>query len=544
MFKLISNGLIPRAGSFAVESAVALMLVLSISGVCPAAAATDLALGKAAAQSSNPFGGDPSRAVDGNTDGNWAHGSVTHTDRDLYAWWQVDLGAVGAIGSVDIWNRTDCCSERLSGFYVFVSDVPFASTDLTATLSQSGVSSYFVAGTAGSPTVDPGVAQRPLRARAAQPPGIPVDRRGAGMGRLSDVHADADAHRHRDLDLDLAALPESDATTAATATPGGVSDLALGKAATQSSNPFGGDPSRAVDGNTDGNWAHGSVTHTDRDLYAWWQVDLGAVGAIGSVDVWNRTDCCSERLSGFYVFVSDAPFASTDLTATLSQSGVSSYFVAGTAGSPTSIPVSRSGRYLRVQLNRQEYLSIAEVQVWSGAAAFTPTSTRTASAPPATATSTSSASPSATRTTTAAAPTATATASTTPAGSADLALGKAATQSSNPSAATRRAPSTATPTATGRTARSPTPTATSTPGGRSTSAPSAPSATSTSGTAPTAAPSGSAASTSSSRMCPSPPPTSPPPSTRAASPATSLPAPPAGRRPSRCRAAAATCACS
>ena len=219
------------------------------------------------------------------------------------------------------------------------------------------------------------------------------------MERRRRLHAHLDAHRHRTaghrhLDLVLVASPSATrtatapaptATATASTTPAGNPNRALGKAATQSSNPFGGDPSRAVDGNTDGNWAHGSVIHTDRDLYAWWQVDLGAVGAISNVDIWNRTDCCSERLSGFYVFVSDVPFASTDLTATLNQSGVSSYFVAGTAGTPTTVSVFRSGRYVRVQLNRQEYLSIAEVQVWDGSVAPpTPTSSPnpTATSPP------------------------------------------------------------------------------------------------------------------------------------------------------------------
>jgi len=48
-----------------------------------------------------------------------------------------------------LWNRTDCCGERLSAFYVLVSDNPFNSTDLTTTINQAGVSSYYTAGPAG-----------------------------------------------------------------------------------------------------------------------------------------------------------------------------------------------------------------------------------------------------------------------------------------------------------------------------------------------------------------------------------------------------------
>ena len=89
---------------------------------------------------------------------------------------------------------------------------------------------------------------------------------------------------------------------------------------------------------------------------------------IDTVRVWNRTDCCGERLSDFYVFVSDSPFESTDLAATQSQAGVTAYHTAGQGGTPTALPVSRTGRYVRVQLAGTNYLSLAEVEV-TGAAA-------------------------------------------------------------------------------------------------------------------------------------------------------------------------------
>ena len=45
--------------------------------------------------------------------------------------------------------------------------------------------------------------------------------------------------------------------------------------ATQSTTDFGGVASRANDGNTDGNYANQSVTHTlNNDSEAWWQLEL------------------------------------------------------------------------------------------------------------------------------------------------------------------------------------------------------------------------------------------------------------------------------
>ena len=43
--------------------------------------------------------------------------------------------------------------------------------------------------------------------------------------------------------------------------------------ATQSSEGWGGNPQRALDGNTDGQWGGGSVTHTN-GAPSWWEVDL------------------------------------------------------------------------------------------------------------------------------------------------------------------------------------------------------------------------------------------------------------------------------
>jgi hypothetical protein len=145
-------------------------------------------------------------------------------------------------------------------------------------------------------------------------------------------------------------------------------NLAVGQPATQSSTylafpPTIGPAGLAVDGISDGNFAASSFTQTNDDYQAWWQVDLGSSYALNSINVWNRTDCCSDRLSAFYVLVCDQPFTSTSLLSTINQPGVSSYYVAGTAGTPTTFTTPRSGRYVRVQLSGTNYLTLAEVEV-------------------------------------------------------------------------------------------------------------------------------------------------------------------------------------
>jgi hypothetical protein len=150
-----------------------------------------------------------------------------------------------------------------------------------------------------------------------------------------------------------------------TVTAHGQVNVALNKPALQSSTyAAGGAASRAVDGNRDGTWGGASITHTNNDAQAWWQVDLGAISSVNDVRLWTRTECCADRLSNFYVLVSNVPFHSTSLTETRNQPGVSSYYFAGQAARPTAIAIGRTGRYVRVQLAGTNYLSLAELEVF------------------------------------------------------------------------------------------------------------------------------------------------------------------------------------
>jgi len=133
-----------------------------------------------------------------------------------------------------------------------------------------------------------------------------------------------------------------------------VVNLALNKPATQSSNPFGGDPRRAVDGNTNGNWAASSVAHTGEDDKAWWSVDLQSwYYQIDSITIWNRSDCCGNRLADFDVFVYNPLTNST-----------TSYYVAGPVGAATTINVGQPGSQVTIRLRGKNYLQLAEVQVF------------------------------------------------------------------------------------------------------------------------------------------------------------------------------------
>jgi hypothetical protein len=301
---------------------------------------SNLALGRTASQSSTLSGyatTGPAGAVDGNTDGNFFNGSVTHTNLDPNAWWQVDLGASALVNSIAIWNRTDCCSNRLNDYWVFVSDVPFAPTDTPATLANRPGTFSSHQTTIPSPSMV-------IAAGGAQGRYVRVQLTGTNYLSLAEVQV---------IGIFAPVIP----------------NLALNKAATQSSTLAGyatDGPGSAVDGNTDGNFFNGSVTHTNLEASPWWQVDLGASSVIGSIVIWNRTDCCGARLGDYWVFVSDTPFLATDTPATLQNRAGTFASHQTSAPSPSAMITAAGahGRYVRVQLSTSNYLSLAEVQVF------------------------------------------------------------------------------------------------------------------------------------------------------------------------------------
>ena len=76
-----------------------------------------------ASQCSTDYGGDAARAIDGNRDGDYNKGSISHTDMYiLNPWWEVDLGETKTIEKVVLWNRAGGAGERLNHTRVLILD--------------------------------------------------------------------------------------------------------------------------------------------------------------------------------------------------------------------------------------------------------------------------------------------------------------------------------------------------------------------------------------------------------------------------------------
>ncbi|GAF01635.1 galactose-binding domain-containing protein [Saccharicrinis fermentans] len=137
-------------------------------------------------------------------------------------------------------------------------------------------------------------------------------------------------------------------------------NLALNGVATQSTTGANSPASLAIDGNTNGNWGSGSVTvaFVDTDgSNPWWQVDLGSNQVIGDIKIYNRTDdCCQTRLSDFTVSVMNSEGVITH----------SETFTSYPDFAVTTKAENVSGRFVRVQMNNETTLNLAEVEVYQG----------------------------------------------------------------------------------------------------------------------------------------------------------------------------------
>ncbi|GAA1676651.1 hypothetical protein GCM10009745_19910 [Kribbella yunnanensis] len=217
----------------------------------------------------------------------------------------------------------------------------------------------------------PNLNNRLRAAKTSAGKAIPFTVNGDGRVVLNLTGVDASAGPVELIHLMYADLLSHEYVTSETITkPTRPGNLALRKPATQISTDYGGDAGRAVDGNTDGDYFHDSVTHTAVDAKeAWWQVDLGASAPIGDVEVYNRTGGFEYRLSDFWVIVSDNPITALDLAGARATPGATAQRHAGEAGTPTTLNFAGApGRYVRVQLENQSGpLSLAEVSVYKQA---------------------------------------------------------------------------------------------------------------------------------------------------------------------------------
>ena len=267
----------------------------------------NVALGKRVTQSSTAFGGDASRAVDGKTDGDFGHQSVTHTNFQSKPWWQVDLDKEETIRQINIFNRTDTAQDRLSNFNVILLD------SFGNEIDRKRISA--------------------LTNTSAQ---LAIDYKKARFVRI-------ELEGHNALSLAEVQVLRAE-------------NIAWKKQASQSSTAYGGDANRALDGNTNDTYSQNSITHTNFENKAWWQVDLGRSEQVGLVRLFNRGDGeVAKRLSNFDVILYNDK-----------GKEVARQYIKQLTSNQLDVQFNgQLGRYIRIQLRHEhQALSLAEVEVF------------------------------------------------------------------------------------------------------------------------------------------------------------------------------------
>ncbi|MBN1817580.1 MAG: discoidin domain-containing protein [Sedimentisphaerales bacterium] len=209
------------------------------------------------------FGWTPNRLVDGNV--STGYHSATNTDTENWA--EVDLGQPRDFDRIEVVNRTDCCSERLTGVVAIAIDA-----------SQNIV---FVS----DPIQD-------------TPPGgvVLIDNNGAGFSGVQYIRLEQTAVQYLQvMELRAVKFKELKYTT-----PDQNIIPFIDAVAMQDTSHASYPASNAIDGN------YSNFTHTDESTpNNYWQLDMGGTYFIDKIVVYNRTSCCGERLINQILTVMD-----------------------------------------------------------------------------------------------------------------------------------------------------------------------------------------------------------------------------------------------
>ena len=127
---------------------------------------------------------------------------------------------------------------------------------------------------------------------------------------------------------------------------------------------------RPTDGYTD-------VSQTKASGYSYWQGDLGEIKNLHSITIFNRQDCCG-LLKNFYILVSDEEILSDSLEQARNDANIEIYQQDAIVQDTNEhfynflFPQEATGRYVRIQLNEEKSLALAEVEVYGNSLAAVP----------------------------------------------------------------------------------------------------------------------------------------------------------------------------
>ncbi|XP_057307272.1 uncharacterized protein LOC130645326 isoform X2 [Hydractinia symbiolongicarpus] len=245
------------------------------------------------------------RAIDGITTNNLLEKSCMHTAKDKKPWLRIDLGTLRLVEKVVIYNRADCCSERLNNMLIIVGN------------NADGTGNHICGGRDSMEDV------KKTTISCCQ----------TLIGRYVHVTIPGPQFLHV---CEVEVLGKR------------LNNLAIHKSALMSSlldSPY--PASNAVDGN------EGTLSHTKTEANPWWQVDLGKDSIVYKVEVKDYES------NGNYA--KRAVISVRDLQNVVRVCGNTGDFrnkVVVVCQTPLF------GRYVKLQLHRTDPLLLREVRVW------------------------------------------------------------------------------------------------------------------------------------------------------------------------------------
>ncbi|XP_041379652.1 uncharacterized protein LOC121392550, partial [Gigantopelta aegis] len=220
------------------------------------------------------------RAVDGSLSNDAIMSrSCMHTQFETHPWWMVDLQMTLLVKEVYIMNRGDCCGYRLKHLYIEVYKGNIAQLHLV------GLCHY------QRESITSGIAKsfRCLYELMGQ------------FVRLSIHH-----HSYTEYSISMCEVEVYGSEDAYMLASKGKNWARLATASQSSTHANSGlsNANNAIDGNRDGVYITGSCSHTTMgDYRPWWQVELLWMIMVTGVKLYNRVDCCDERLHDFVITV-------------------------------------------------------------------------------------------------------------------------------------------------------------------------------------------------------------------------------------------------
>ena len=287
-----------------------------------------------------------SLAIDGN------RGNFTHTLEGCPdPWLTVTLPEAQDFSTVMIYNRSECCGERLQNITVTV----YAGTDETVPLFTSAVLNPDGAlGIPASLTVEFPSVLHAQKVKIRRQPGTEPAPGVLSIGEVQLL-----------VKMDDASLPLGTNLTRA-----GITSLT----ATQSTTLGSFVATNALDS------VYSNFTHTlGDDTQAWWEADFGTEMRLQKLLLSNRAECCQGRMRDLTVTVYDAAHQEVWSAAGINPNNE----LAGPAELPVDIETLHgspvTGRYVRItraglggSSDDNNVLALAEVEITGGTVETTP----------------------------------------------------------------------------------------------------------------------------------------------------------------------------